>query len=302
MDLGVILGSASVATLISCIFSFFIGRKRNKLEYITQERGKWRTGIKDLVRKIAGFSYEEKDGFLACLQELRVNINILGIDPLEKSIEKDSSIWVIINQFERNEIKKKDFEETKRRLISNISLMLKLDWERSKSEVKGVYYSLIESGLVLFLMFIIIAQLTQTISGIAQETNSEIVQNIGVWVMVVVIYFLLCKMTVGSGVFLYNDIKKINKKMARIFLKIFSGALGVIYFCFIFQTFYQFAESSLIYIFTLLKNVEVSKKEILELNTLIFLLTPLIILLRKSLEYWRKMPYINIANKINKIT
>ena len=98
MDLGVILGSASVATLISCIFSFFIGRKRNKLEYITQERGKWRTGIKDLVRKIAGFSYEEKDGFLAALQELRVNINILGIDPLEKSIEKDSSIWVIINQ------------------------------------------------------------------------------------------------------------------------------------------------------------------------------------------------------------
>lgn len=67
----VLLSSAVIVAVIQ----YFQGEKNNKLQYITEERAKWRKEIKEIISeiRIADFQTIEK-----CLTDLGKNLNAYG--------------------------------------------------------------------------------------------------------------------------------------------------------------------------------------------------------------------------------
>lgn len=88
----VLLSSAVIVAVIQ----YFQGEKNNKLQYITEERAKWRKEIKEIISeiRIADFQTIEK-----CLTDLGKHLNAYGYCPdgkYEKNnldFFQDEHIW-----------------------------------------------------------------------------------------------------------------------------------------------------------------------------------------------------------------
>lgn len=130
------------SAVIVAVLQYFQGEKNNKLQYITEERAKWRKEIKELISQI-----EESDfGTIGQhLTDLGKNLNGYGYrqdgEYVLTNIDffQDMHIWremhmiqVAVEHQDRN-----SFEKSKNNLIHYLFLLLKFDWERSKQEIKG---------------------------------------------------------------------------------------------------------------------------------------------------------------------
>lgn len=138
--LSTVLASSVVAGIISATIAYFQFHKNNKLVYITNERKEWRSDIRKIAKEI-----EAADTYKVIrkpLTELKVRINTYG--KYSDDYNKDAHIWKVIDQLQRQE---GDFEELKELLILYLSMLLKMDWERSKEEIRGNTYK-----TVLYLM------------------------------------------------------------------------------------------------------------------------------------------------------
>ena len=134
----VLLSSAVIVAVIQ----YFQGEKNNKLQYITEERAKWRKEIKEIISeiRIADFQTIEK-----CLTDLGKNLNAYGYYPDGRyendklDFLKDEHIWREMDIIQKavNEHNMPNFEKSKGNLIHYLFLLLKFDWERSKQEIKG---------------------------------------------------------------------------------------------------------------------------------------------------------------------
>lgn len=134
----VLLSSAVIVAVIQ----YFQGEKNNKLQYITEERAKWRKEIKEIISeiRIADFQTIEK-----CLTDLGKNLNAYGYCPdgkYEKNnldFFQDEHIWREIDIIKKavNEHNTSSFNKSKENIIHYLFLLLKFDWERSKQEIKG---------------------------------------------------------------------------------------------------------------------------------------------------------------------
>lgn len=134
----VLLSSAVIVAVIQ----YFQGEKNNKLQYITEERAKWRKEIKEIITEIgiADFQTIEK-----CLTDLGKNLNAYGYCPEGRyendklDFLKDEHIWREMDIIQKavNEHNMPNFEKSKKNLIHYLFLLLKFDWERSKQEIKG---------------------------------------------------------------------------------------------------------------------------------------------------------------------
>ena len=144
-----ILGSSAFGAVISFLFTWLTNQKNNSLNYITDERRKWREKIREVVNGIekSKFQGKESKDISQYLIVLQVSINPYG-KKRKKDYAKDGHIWDIIDKLNDSKTES-EFIKDKGVLLEYLSLMLKKDWERSKSEVRGYSKIVVYVGVVL---------------------------------------------------------------------------------------------------------------------------------------------------------
>lgn len=153
----IILSSAVVVAAIGLIKQ----NKINRLQYVTQERSKWRNEIKAIAEELVD---KNKDEIYKPLTKLKVQLNGYGANVGNRSKEsldvfKDEHIWQIIYKLE-GDCDADEFKSLKNDLILYLSLLLKFDWERSKEEVKTNNMIVVSIAFwVLSIVIIIFAQI-----------------------------------------------------------------------------------------------------------------------------------------------
>ena len=134
--LATVLTSSVVAGVISSLVAYFQFHNNNKFVYISNERKAWRSDIRRIAEEIeAATGYED---IRKPLVELKVRINAYGKNT--DDVKKDSHIWKVIERLQKQN---DDFDEAKQLLILYLSTLLKMDWERSKEEIKGNTYKIV---------------------------------------------------------------------------------------------------------------------------------------------------------------
>lgn len=134
----VLLSSAVIVAVIQ----YFQGEKNNKLQYITEERAKWRKEIKEIISEIR---IADIQTIGKSLTDLGKNLNAYGYCPDGRyendklDFLQDEHIWREMDIIQKavNEPNIPNFEKSKENLIHYLFLLLKFDWERSKQEIKG---------------------------------------------------------------------------------------------------------------------------------------------------------------------
>ena len=142
----ILTSAAVVGALITGLFGWTNNRTNNSLNYITDERKRWRDKIREISEAIetCKFHGEDKENINVYLLQLENNINPYGrFQPSD--YEHDGHIWEVIGKIERAE-NEEEFKKYQKELLSYLQLLLKEDWERSKKEVKG--YSPIKSSII----------------------------------------------------------------------------------------------------------------------------------------------------------
>lgn len=219
-----ILTSTVVSTIFLALSNIFIDQRKRSVEYITNERAKWRNDI----RRISGEIMEaDETNLYKPLTELKVRINAYDKYCGNKRIKNDTLIWRCIENCEENCGDIELLNIYKKNLVLYLSLMLKYDWDRSKKEVeidknkvlkyvffacqviifsvimlstkKGIYYSIpLFQGYILF----------NVSSYMLLEMNKKI-QNIskfyyiwGEWIIHVLTAILIAFLTI----FIFNKI------------------------------------------------------------------------------------------------
>lgn len=148
----IIFSSTLLATIITSVFNLLTNKRKDSIENIIKERKTWRDEMREISLSIS------KSNNIAELQiaisELKVRINAYGI--AYNSIFADSHIWEQIFIVESMEtLSPKEFDKIKRRFVNQISCLLKYDWERSKTEIKGNIQTrvVIVSLIISFLLY-----------------------------------------------------------------------------------------------------------------------------------------------------
>lgn len=145
--------STVLAAIISGLISIIIAKSQNKLQYITLERKEWREQIREIAERIHKSKRKGLSDELSCL---KVRLNAYGMNQPGTSLMNESHIWKLIEELEEKSEDKSIFEERKKLLIEYLALLLKLDWERSKREVRGERFSAI-SYIMLFMSYVVFA-------------------------------------------------------------------------------------------------------------------------------------------------
>lgn len=128
----IILTSSVVSTIFLAVSNIFIDQRKRSVEYITNERAKWRSDI----RKIASEIMEANAANIyKPLTELKVRINAYDRYFNKKRLQNDFVIWKCIEECEKYSTDLELLNIYKNSLVMYLSLMLKYDWERSKREV-----------------------------------------------------------------------------------------------------------------------------------------------------------------------
>lgn len=121
-----IISAVGISTIISAIIAFVQNNKKNNLDFVTKERSEWRKKLKEILSELSDDTKKE-----SAIIKLKSEINPYGKDMELKNTKpyymKEGHIWDLLDGG-----KEVDFE----RLAFYIELLLKFDWERSKSEVK----------------------------------------------------------------------------------------------------------------------------------------------------------------------
>lgn len=137
MSIEIVLSSVVLSAIVSGVITYMIANKKTRLQYITDERKKWRNKIRKIAKKLHNASYADT---LSILTELKVRLNAFGANECSKQYNKDVHIWQIINEIEATNQSKLNLIAKQEELIEYLALLLKADWERSKQEVTGNKY------------------------------------------------------------------------------------------------------------------------------------------------------------------
>lgn len=139
--------------LFSIIPTIFESNKSSKLKYVTAERSEWRSQMRDITNELSS-KKEDKTSIDEILTKYKTRLNPYG-DGHDNDYLRDGHIWKVINQIEKDKTNNELIDE----LIKYISLLLKFDWERAKSEVSFNSKSLISNCLYIItnIMFVYFA-------------------------------------------------------------------------------------------------------------------------------------------------
>lgn len=121
-----IVSAIGISAIVSAIITFVQNNKKNNLDFVTKERSEWRKKLKEILSELSDDDKKE-----SAIIKLKSEINPYGKDMESKNTKsyymKEGHIWDLLDGG-----KEVDFD----RLAFYIELLLKFDWERSKSEVK----------------------------------------------------------------------------------------------------------------------------------------------------------------------
>lgn len=158
MSIEIVLSSVVLSAIVSGVITYMIANKKTRLQYITDERKKWRDKIRKIAENLHNVSYADT---LSILTELKVRLNAFGANENSKNYSKDIHIWQIISEIEETSLNKLQLKEKQEQLIEYLALLLKTDWEKSKREIRGnkcytlssLYFltsSLCFSGIIIY--------------------------------------------------------------------------------------------------------------------------------------------------------
>ena len=120
-----IISAVGISTIVSAIIAFVQNNKKNNLDFVTKERSEWRKKLKEILSELRDDTKQE-----SAIIKLKSEINPYGKNMELKNTKpyymKDGHIWDILDN---NVI---DYDK----LSLYIALLLKYDWERSKTEIK----------------------------------------------------------------------------------------------------------------------------------------------------------------------
>ena len=139
-----LLSAFGIGSIVSALFAFMQSSKRNQLDYITKERSEWRKEMKSIIVDL--LNGEDRR---SAISRLKTQINPYGYDRNNKCNNdyymNDGHIWTLLNHFDYS-------DEQSQKLSQYLQLLLKHDWERSKSEVgiNNVYiWNILRWGLII---------------------------------------------------------------------------------------------------------------------------------------------------------
>lgn len=132
---------SGVLALIPLIFNAY---RESKLKRITDERTKWREEIRKIANDLSDVLHLDIETHTCnelynALNRLKVRINSYGKN--SDDVHKDSHIWKSIETIEK--VGLKNGKEEIQKLIVYLSLLLKFDWERSKSEASFCFENIL---------------------------------------------------------------------------------------------------------------------------------------------------------------
>ena len=182
MSIKTILSSAVIAAVFSGIVSYLISKRQGNLQYRTAERKEWREKIREIARQLDGASYKKT---LRLFTELKVRINSFGNNGILKTYASDAHIWKVINELEEKKPSDKVLHQKQKQLIEYLSLLLKMDWERSKKEVRGNIYGVI-SGTSYVLTVLYFAICIFYCNRNDNYENMDLVSMVGTMVVLVI--------------------------------------------------------------------------------------------------------------------
>lgn len=196
--LAAILTSTLFAAVVTGLLNYIINYKKIVAENLILERKLWRESMKEISYEIAQATNTK---FLRlAITKLKVNINAYGQNNSSQYM-LDGHIWELIKVFEADE----KINTTKIMVYANsftnmISTLIKYDWERSKSEIKG--NSNIKGILVtniMCILFGIISNIYDLYRKKIAVTESFLIELIlitfAVGMFCICVYYLICKST-----------------------------------------------------------------------------------------------------------
>lgn len=210
MNLEMILGSAVVSAFISSLGAIYTSNKKNKLEYITKERSMWRAEIRLCAEEVRGASYQTTRKIC---DKLKVRINAWGRNVSNKCID-DAHIWKLIEQIESENFCMEDLPRLQEVMQEYLSLLLKWDWERSKKEVKGDKWSVVEYFLWGISFFVFMSGIVYDLKRIGASVDIEnMIFDVGPYVLSVLVVIAL--MIIFEKMFKTMGIDLMTKRMAQ---------------------------------------------------------------------------------------
>lgn len=169
-----VLGAAVIAACITAIFAYINATKRNSLEYITEERKVWRADLRKIAKKVNESSTEEILYNQLIPLKVRINPTVKKNPGKNDTSYIDYLLWTEIKKIE-NIIDGKELntniDKIKREIIELIEVLLKSDWEQSKSEVRQ---SPFEKMIRILLHIIVIIFAALFFIGISKMINFEL--------------------------------------------------------------------------------------------------------------------------------
>lgn len=176
-----IISAVGISTIVSAIIAFVQNNKKNNLDFVTKERSEWRKKLKEILSELSDDTKKE-----SAIIKLKSEINPYGKNMEFKHTKpyymKEGHIWDLLDSGE-----KIDFD----RLAFYIELLLKFDWERSKSEVKFQPTKMISRVLNLLLFFSAIYCLyIVSVNYISDLTNFCYVMNLFISIVAYILILL----------------------------------------------------------------------------------------------------------------
>ena len=210
-----IISAVGVSTIISTIFAFVQANKRNNLDFITRERSEWRKLLKSVIVNLNDDREREKS---CAIEQLKTQLNPYGINCDCKGqysyYMKDGYIW--------NELNKEEQNIDYNKLSAFIELLLKYDWERSKSEVRNNYSTVIliflNAVTILFILYSFITfDICDYVLWIKDESLIILIKLVLILLFPILILFTIKQKSILDKIY----INKINGSKLRILLSLY---------------------------------------------------------------------------------
>lgn len=183
-----ILSSTVIAGLVSAGAALYSGHKKNLIENITNDRKAWRGEIREIAVEIEAANTKQQ--LRKPLAELKVRINAFGIQ--DEDVLHDSAIWKILRQFKN--ANDAEIPELKEMLLRLLSCLLKYDWDRSKTEIRGNVLVIWAVLMQVVAVGIAVAAYLLTPGNFEQEVLTKM-QGVELFAMpallIVIVYFYL---------------------------------------------------------------------------------------------------------------
>ena len=173
-----IVSAVGISAIVSAIITFVQNNKKNNLDFVTKERSEWRKKLKEILSELSDGGDKN-----SAIIKLKSEINPYGKNMEFKNTKtyymKDGHIWDLLDG--KDDV---DFD----RLGFYIGLLLKFDWERSKSEVRFKPTKGVNRVMNFLLFFSSLYCIYLSSNFLSHKTNFPNEMN---FIMSVVVFFLI---------------------------------------------------------------------------------------------------------------